>query len=152
MFSALLTIVMITLAGGSGNSPFLQAGSAHSSDEVELIRLERVWNDAHVNGDADALDRLWAEDLTVTVPNMQVITKQSAIAITRSGRVKFKRYETSDVRVRLYGDAAVLTGIVERTRALNGQDVNDKWRFTKMYVRRAGKWQVVAWHASTIDQ
>lgn len=152
MFSALLTIVMITLAGGSGNAPFFQAVNAHSSDEVELVRLERVWNDAHVNGDADALDRLWAEDLTVTVPNMQVITKQSAIAIARSGRVKFKRYETSDVRVRLYGDAAVLTGIVERTRVLNGQDVNDKWRFTKMYIRRAGKWQVVAWHASTIDQ
>ena len=152
MFSALLTIVMITLASGSGNSSLLQASRAHSSDEVELIRLERVWNDAHVNGDADALDGLWAEDLTVTVPNMQVITKQSAIAIARSGRVKFKRYETSDVRVRLYGDAAVLTGIVERTRVLNGQDVNDKWRFTKMYIRRAGKWQVVAWHASTIDQ
>ena len=152
MLGALLTIVMITLAGGSGNSPFLQAGRAHSSDEVELIRLERVWNDAHVSGDADALDRLWAEDLTVTVPNMQVITKQGAIAIARSRRVKFKRYETSDVRVRLYGDAAVLTGIVERTRVLNGQDVNDKWRFTKMYIRRAGKWQVVAWHASTIDQ
>lgn len=152
MFSALLTIILITLAGGSGNSPFVQHESAHSSDEVELIRLEKVWNEAHVNGDADALDRLWAEDLTVTVPNMQVITKPSAIAIARSGRVKFKRYETSDVRVRLYGDAAVLTGIVERTRVLNGQDVNDKWRFTKMYIRRAGKWQVVAWHASTIDQ
>jgi hypothetical protein len=152
MFRALLTIVMITLASVSGNSRFLQAGSAHSSDEVELIRLERVWNDSHVSGDADALDRLWAEDLTVTVPNMQVITKQNAIAIARSGRVKFKRYETSDVRVRLYGDAAVVTGIVERTRVLNGQDVNDKWRFTKMYIRRASKWQVVAWHASTIDQ
>lgn len=123
-----------------------------TSDSIELFRLEKVWNEAHVNGDADALDRLWAEDLTVTVPNMPVITKQSAIAIARSGRVKFKRYETSDVRMRLYGDAAVLTGIVERTRVLNGQDVNDKWRFTKMYIRRAGKWQVVAWHASTIDQ
>ena len=152
MFSALLTIVMITLAGGPGTSRLLQAGNTLSPDEAELIRLERVWNEAHVNGDADALDRLWAEDLTVTVPNMQVITKQSAIGIARSGRVKFKRYETSDVRVRLYGDAAVLTGIVERTRVLNGQDVNDKWRFTKMYIRRAGKWQVVAWHASTIDQ
>jgi ketosteroid isomerase-like protein len=151
MFSSLLTIVMITLAG-VGNSPFLQARNTRSPDEAELIRLERVWNDAHVNGDAGALDRLWAEDLTVTVPNMQVITKEGAIAIARSGRVKFRRYETSDVRVRLYGDAAVLTGIVERTRVLNGQDVNDKWRFTKMCIRRAGKWQVVAWHASTIDQ
>jgi len=83
---------------------------------------------------------------------MPVITKESAIGIARSGRMKFKRYQTSDVRTRLYGDAAVVTGQVERTRELNGRDVDDKWRFTKVYIRRAGKWQVVAWHASTIEQ
>jgi len=126
--------------------------SRDSADVAELSRLEKVWNDAHVHGDADALNGLWADDLTVTVPNMPVITKESAIGIARSGRMKFKRYQTSDVRTRLYGDAAVVTGQVERTRELNGRDVDDKWRFTKVYIRRAGKWQVVAWHASTIEQ
>jgi hypothetical protein len=100
----------------------------------------------------DALDRLWADDLTVAVPNMPVMTKENAIGIARSARLKFKRYQTSDIRIRLYGEAAVVTGQVERTRELNGLDVDDKWRFTKVYIRRAGRWQVVAWHASTIDQ
>jgi len=126
--------------------------SQDSADTAELSRLENVWNESHVRGDADALNRLWADDLTVTVPNMPVITKESAIGIARSGRVKFKRYQTADIRIRLYGDAAVVTGLVERTRELNGRDVEDKWRFTKVYIRRAGNWQVVAWHASTIDQ
>ena len=129
------------------------AGKAQvSADAAELSRLENVWNEAHVRGDADALDRLWADDLIVTVPNMPVMTRDNAIGIARSGRVKFKRYETSDIRVRLYGDAAVVTGQVQRTRELNGRDVDDKWRFTKVYIRRAGKWQVVAWHASTVEQ
>ena len=123
-----------------------------SADAAELSRLENVWNEAHVRGDADALDRLWAEDLTVTVPNMPVMTKETAIGISRSGRLRFKRYQTSDIRIRLYGDAAVVTGLVERTRELNGRDVDDKWRFTKVYIRRAGRWQVVAWHASTVEQ
>ena len=126
--------------------------SKDSADSAELSRLENVWNEAHVRGDADALDRLWADDLTVTVPDMQVITKEVAIGIARSGRMKFNRYETSSIRIRLYGDAAVVNGRVERTRELNGRGVDDKWRFTKMYIRRAGKWQVVAWHASTIEQ
>lgn len=122
------------------------------ADFTELSRLERIWNEAHVRGDADALDRLWADDLTVAVPNMPVMNKQSAVAIAKSGRIKFQRYETSEIGIRLYGDAAVVTGLLERTRSLNGRDVNDKWRFTKVYIRHARKWQVVAWHASTIDQ
>jgi ketosteroid isomerase-like protein len=126
--------------------------SRESADTTELSRLEAVWNDAHVRGDVDALDGLWADDLTVAVPNMPVMTKENAIGIARSARLKFKRYQTSDIRIRLYGDAAVVTGQVERTRELNGRDVEDKWRFTKVYIRHAGRWQVVAWHASTVEQ
>jgi ketosteroid isomerase-like protein len=123
-----------------------------SEDAVELSRLENVWNEAHVRGDADTLDRLWAEDLIVQVTNMRVMTKADAIAMLRSGHMKFKLYQTSNTRIRVYGDAAVVTGQLERTRDLNGRNVEDKWRFTKVYVRRADKWQVVAWHASTLNQ
>jgi len=62
--------------------------------------------------------------------------------------MRFQRYETSDLRVEVCGDAALVTGRVQRTRSMNGQDIEDDWRFTKMYVRRAGRWRVVAWHAS----
>jgi len=119
---------------------------------AELSRLEGVWNEAHLRGDADALERLWADDLQVMVPEMRVMTKPGLIAFVRSGRMKFDRYETSDVRVRLYDDAAVVTGRMQRTRTVNGQSVDDDWRFTKMYVRRAGRWQVVAFHASAFVQ
>lgn len=132
-------------------SPGRASNSQESSAANELSRLEKVWNEAHVRGDADALDRLWADDLTVAVPNMPVMTKQNAMGIARSGRIKFQRYVTSDIRVRVYGDAAVVTGLVERTRNLNGRDIDDKWRFTKVYIKQTGKWQVVAWHASSIE-
>ncbi len=122
--------------------------SQDSADTVELSRLENVWNEAHVRGDADALDSLWADDLVVTVPKMKAMTKSDAIGIWRSGRMKFQRCETSDIRIHVYNDAAVVTGRVHRKRNVNGRDVDDNWRFTKVYVRRAGRWQVVAWHAS----
>lgn len=54
----------------------LQPAPDASKDAVELkelYRLEAVWNDAHVEGDADALDALWANDLIVTVGRWQVI-------------------------------------------------------------------------------
>ncbi len=84
--------------------------------------------------------------------DMQVLTKAGAIRILGSGKVRFKRYETSDIRIRVYDNAAVVTGRLQRTREAQGREMNDDWRFTKVYIRRNGRWQVVAWHASTNAQ
>ena len=121
-----------------------------SRDVKELTRLETVWNEAHLRGDAAALDRLWADDLFVTVPDMPVMNKQGSLAIWRTGRMKFDIYKTSDIRIRVYGDAALVTGQLERIRDSSSQKFEDDWRFTKVYVRRAGRWQVVAWHGSHV--
>src|SRR5436853_5276593 len=121
-----------------------------SADVQELKRLEKVWNDAYVRADADALEQLCADDLVVTMTDMVVLNKRSSIAILRSGKVKFERYETSDLGTHVYDRAAVVTGRLQRTRSVQGREVNDEWRFTKVYIRRSGKWLVVAWHASTV--
>src|SRR5215469_1080278 len=89
----------------------------------ELTKLETVWNEAHQNGDADSLEKLWADDLEVTVPKMPVMSKSDVLGFARSGRMKFERYQTSDVKVRVYGDAGVVSGRLQRTRALNGRTI-----------------------------
>ena len=90
--------------------------------------------------------------MEVAVPKMPVMSKADALKFARSGRMKFLRYQTSDVRVRVYGDAAVVTGRLQRTRSMNGQEISDDWRFTKTYLRQAGHWRVVAFHASEAAQ
>lgn len=135
-------------------APALFQGTAVRSREAtavaELSRLENIWNEAYVRGDANALDRLCADDLVVTMSDMQVLNKAKAIGIVRSGKVKFQRYETSDIRIRVYDNAAVVAGRLQRTRNAGGHTAEDDWRFTKVYIRRAGTWRVVAWHASTV--
>ncbi len=121
-----------------------------SAAVAELSRLEKIWNEAYVRADADALESLCADDLVVTMSDMQVLNKNQSLAILRSGRVKFQRYETSDLGIHVYDSAAVVTGLLRRTRLAQGKEANDEWRFTKVYIRSAGKWQVVAWHASTV--
>lgn len=145
MRNALAVVILCALcwtAWGAGEN------STEGAARSELLQLEKTWNEAHVHGDADALDRLWSEDLIVTVPGMQVMRKAQALAITRSGRVKFQRYETSDLEVAVFKDAAVVTGRVLRTRHINDRDMEDDWRFTKVYVRAGNDWKVVAWHSS----
>jgi ketosteroid isomerase-like protein len=62
--------------------------------------------------------------------------------------MKFLRYETSDLHIRVYGDAAVVTGHLLRARTLNGNNVSDDWHFTKVYIRQAHQWRVVSFQAS----
>lgn len=142
MKTSLIVILALTIPlSAFGQTP-------RDADVKELQRLETVWNEAHERGDSDALAALWADDLEVAVPKMPVMGKPEVLAFARSGRMKFLHYATSDVRVRVYGDAAVVTGRLERTRTLNGNELSDDWRFTKTYMRQGGKWRVVSFHAS----
>jgi len=134
-----------------------QAGKASSSnprqaDTRELERLEGVWNGAHERGDADALEDLWSDDLEVDVPRMPVMSKADVLNFARSGRMKFLRCATSDIRIRIYGDTAVVSGRLQRTRQITGKELSDDWRFTKVHVRQAQQWRVVSFHASEAAQ
>ena len=118
------------------------------ADVTTLARLETDWNAAHVRGDAAALEHLFADDVVVMIPGMRVMTKADAVGMFTSGRMKFDRYETSETRFRVYDATAIVTGRLRRTRVVAGATVDDDWRFTKVYVSRAGRWQVVSFHAS----
>ncbi len=131
-----------------GAAPSAQVSQAPALDRGELERLEQAWNQAHERGDAAALDELWAAELIVVVPGMPPMGKAESLKVWQSGRMKFEHYATSDLRINLFGDGAVVSGRLRRQRRVNGQLVADDWQFTKTYARRDGQWRVVAWHGS----
>jgi len=143
----LLAVAFAVFAAGLSFSQ-----TAKDADTQQLQQLEQVWNQAHVNGDADALDRLWSDDLEVDEPRMAVMNKAEALSFARSGRMKFMHYETSDLRIRVYGETAAVSGRMQRTRSMNGKEISDDWRFTKVYVKQAQRWRVVSFHASEAAQ
>ena len=81
------------------------------------------------------LEALWADDLGAAVPRMPLMTKAGALSFARSGRMRFLRYQTSKIRLRVYDNAAVVTGHLQRTPSMNGREISDDWRFTKTYIR-----------------
>lgn len=147
-FGLVLSLVTFTSLTTKSSSQ----SNLHQGDTDELERLEKVWNDAHERGDADTLQGLWSDDLEVDVPKMPVMNKTEVLNFARSGRMKFLRYVTSDIRIRTYGDTAVVSGRLQRTRQINGKELSDDWRFTKVYVRQAQQWRVVSFHASEAAQ
>jgi ketosteroid isomerase-like protein len=110
--------------------------------------LEKVWNEAHLRGDAATLDQLWADDFELIVPKMTEMKESEVLAFARSGRMKFQTYETSDIEVRTYGDIAIVTGKMKRVRTLREQAITDSWQFSKTYRRKDGRWQVIHFQAS----
>jgi hypothetical protein len=79
---------------------------------------------------------------------MPAMSKPEALAFARTGRMRFERYETSQIKVRTYGETAVVTGRLLRTRTFGDKQTTDDWRFTKVYARHNGTWRVVSFHAS----
>jgi ketosteroid isomerase-like protein len=58
----------------------------------------------------------------------------------------------AEMKVRVYGDAAVVTGrdIIKETH--EGKEISRQERWTDTWVKRAGHWQCVAGHTSEIAQ
>ena len=61
----------------------------------------------------------------------------------------FRPFITEDMRVRIYRDAAVVTGRAKRGFKYRGQEVNQERRYTHVYVKRQGQWRIVAQQISS---
>lgn len=124
--------------------------AAQEAAVQEIRRLESVWNEAHLHGDLAALDDLWSPDLTVVVPDMSPFSKAELLEMWKSVPVTFSAYTTTELQIRVFGDSAVTTGRLHRTRNFAGREKTEDWFFTKTYARLDGKWRVVAFHSSTV--
>ena len=119
--------------------------------EEQVLQIDRERVQALLNNDASALDRIYAEELIFTNQYGVVRDKAHWIATARAGEFKFDSYTTEDVRVRIYGETAVVTGrflaIGEaRGSKLKGLPV----RYICVYVKRDGHLQLVAQQATPI--
>ena len=124
-----------------------------SKTEQEILKLNQLWADSIVRGDVAALDRLFADDMVITTGNGTVRDKAGEIDDLRpSTDIKTYFFNTDDVRVRVYKDAAVVTGRAKWRINLKGRDIDNERRYTHVYVRQRGSWRIVAQHISRIAQ
>jgi ketosteroid isomerase-like protein len=122
------------------------------SVEQELIKLENEWADALVKHDWTFLDRILADDYVATDPKGSVSTKAQEIAFFKSGEFTFTSCMHHELKVRVYGDAAVVTGHTTTKETYKGKGFINNLRGTDTWVKRAGRWQCVAGHSSEIAQ
>jgi hypothetical protein len=128
------------------------AQSKSGSVEQELITLENGWNDSLVKHDWAFLDQIIADDYTGTDSDGIVSAKAQEMATLKSGETVVTSAVADDFKVRVYGDAAVVTFRFTDKSQSKGKDTSGQFRITDTWVKSAGRWQCVAGHTSRIAQ
>jgi ketosteroid isomerase-like protein len=98
------------------------------------------------------LERLYAQDMRITGADGSVIDRATDIAGFASGAIKPESIERSDMRISIYGDAAVVIGRDDLKGSYNGVVGGGAVRFTHVYVRREARWQLVASQGTWIQR
>jgi ketosteroid isomerase-like protein len=144
---AVIIVSLVPLAVGQKQSP-----PEHPKENIaEVIRkLDHERIQAQIQADAAALNRLYADDFIGIGPSGAVRTKPQVLADFTSHDLKFQSITTSDVRIRVYGNTVVETGRSTMVGQDKGKVVPQENRFTRVWVKRQGRWQLVANHYSTL--
>jgi ketosteroid isomerase-like protein len=123
-----------------------------SEAEEELIALENAWALAVQEGDTEGLDLIIGDDYIGTTAAGGTQTKEEYLADFVSEARMTYSLTTEDLRVRVYGETAVLTHGGHAEGELKGQSTSGDYRWTHVLVKRKGRWEAVANHVTGIRE
>jgi hypothetical protein len=142
---SLFALIFFLVVGVRAQEP------ANSPASQDLLQLEKTRVNALVHDDIPALEKLFADDLTYVHSSGVLESKAEFLGRLRSGERKYLSMEhDTGAALRSYSDAAILAGSTKVAVTFRGQSQNLHLRFTETWLKRAGQWQVVAWHATKI--
>ena len=118
------------------------------SDATTIRALEAKWTKSYKQHSIDILSSLLAEDFVITVEDGSTFSKAGYISHTADSSVKVLVAEQSDLKVRIHGDTAIVTGAYYEKGESNGKRYEYHDRLTDVWMKIGGKWQVVASHYS----
>jgi ketosteroid isomerase-like protein len=111
--------------------------------QEELLKLENDFARAVTNNDVDAVDGFLADDWIIVDPDGDIIDKARFLGVIKSGALSHETMESADLRARLYGNTAVVTGLTTTKGKFMGQDFTTCERATDIFVKQNDRWQCV---------
>ena len=152
MKRALIIAVLVLTAASIalGQTQSARRDQRRSIEQV-IRQLDHERIQAQIHADRVALNRIYADDFIGIGPSGTVRTKPQVLADFTSHDLKFQSITTDDVRIRVYGNTVVETGRSTMVGQDKGRVVPRDNRFTRVWVRRQGRWQIVANHYSLLN-
>jgi len=137
-----------TVARPAGKSK--PAAPKRAADEEQIKQLERGRQDAFVRNDVDALDRDTTNDYTTINGSGKLSTKPQMMQSLRQAKTKVLSVKLDDLKARIYGDTAVLTGDYRDVNVREGVQHETHALFTRIFVKSNGRWQAVAYQQTPV--
>ncbi|CAM5633860.1 MULTISPECIES: nuclear transport factor 2 family protein [Streptomyces] len=116
--------------------------------EQAVTDFVREWSTAEERGEHRALDDLLAKDFVGVGPRGFVRSREEWLARYSTGTVRNTSFEVSDLRIRSYGETAVVVA-AQTQQSVNGDaDASGAFRFTLIVVRQDGRLRLAGLHLS----
>ena len=115
-----------------------------------IIDLDKKRMQAMAAKDIATLNEVLGDDLIYTHSSARLDTKQSLIGAMQSGATVYTSVVPSDVQAQDLGDAIVLTGVAQINVTSGGKPNAFGVRFTDVYAKRNGRWQMVTWQSTRL--
>lgn len=145
----LISAFQNTLTGGPGAVlPVPTWTQPMGETDRELIKLQHEWAAARVRRDAPFLERFYAKEFRITAMDGSIVSRADDIEAFASGALRPESVTNEDMSVAVYADTAVVTGLEKVKGTHKGAFGQFALRFTNVFVRRDGRWQLVT-HQST---
>jgi ketosteroid isomerase-like protein len=141
-------LLSLVLLSSSLLAALAQEKKVSNPVESAILKLEQQWEDALVASDTAALEKLYDDTLVYTHSNGKVDTKSSYINAIKSGATKYESMKRDDIKVTVYGTAAVVTCHWDVHVASRGNKNDLNARYLHVYVQQPAGWKLVA-HEST---
>ncbi len=108
------------------------------------MQTEEALRLAVLNRDTKAYADIIADDYLFTNQDAAVRTKTQMLAAYNSASIKYESLTFDEMTVHTYGNAAVVFGRSTSKGQDSGKDISGVYRYTRVYVKRQGRWQLVA--------
>ena len=135
-FLAMLLIVPTVVAA--------QQSAPVRSDQDILIQLEHDWDAAFHRHDAAFIDRVLADEFIVTYDNGVRADRKVELELAKSLNENIESSSLDEFIVKEFGNTAVVWFTLHLVGPINGQRVQNDYRFTDVFVLRDGRWQCVS--------
>ena len=138
--SGLFLVVLVALVPASA--------TADTTDDIE--RMEQLRGQAILNADMPALYTIYADEFFYNMARGVSFTRSEYLSMYASGELKVNKAVGGGRDIRVYGDTAVVNGIVHVNVTIKGEDRDLHLRYLNVWVKRGDDWVLVARQATNL--
>ena len=148
VISIIAGLLLLALAV-SVNEPDFARGTAVERQVLE-VQADRF--QAMIDVDIEELDVVLSDDLTYTHTSGQIETKGEFLTALRSQEITYESIKPQEIKIRIYDNIAVVTGISAMRISVGEQQLSFSIRFIEVYQKGDANWQLVAWQSTRLPE